>query len=48
MAGSLKVLLNDDVFTKRRLVFDGIVRGADIRLYLEGVVLLREIKQRET
>jgi hypothetical protein len=33
----MKVFEKDDVPTRRRLVFAGIVRGADIRLYLEGL-----------
>jgi hypothetical protein len=39
----MKVLENDDVPTSKRLVFAGIVRGADIRFYLEGVLLEKEI-----
>ena len=37
IVGRIKVFEKDDVPTRRRLVFEGIVRGADIRLYLEGV-----------
>ena len=43
IVGRMKVLENDDVPTSRRLVFAGIVRGADIRFYLEGVLLEKEI-----
>ena len=37
IVGRINVLENDDVPTRRKHVFDGIVRGADIRLYLEDV-----------
>ena len=30
IVGRMNVLLNEDVFTRRKHVFDGIVRGADI------------------
>jgi hypothetical protein len=37
IVGRMKVLLNDDVPIRRRFVFAGIVLGADIRFYFEGV-----------
>ena len=37
IVGRMNVLEKDDVPTRRRLVYAGIVRGADIRLYSESV-----------
>ena len=37
IVGRMNVLENDDVPTRRRLVYAGIVRGADIRLYSDSV-----------
>jgi len=37
IVGRMKVLEKDDVPTRRRLVFAGIVSGGGIRLYLEVV-----------
>jgi hypothetical protein len=37
IVGRMKVFEKEDVPTRRRLVFEGIVRGADIRLYLMGL-----------
>jgi hypothetical protein len=45
IVGRMKVLEKDDVPTSRRLVFDGIVRGADIRFYLEGVLLEKKLRR---
>jgi hypothetical protein len=37
IVGRMKVLENDDVPTRRRFIFAGIVLGADIRFYLKNL-----------